>query len=175
MVPPEIPARRSGMSCWTIGLLSCLGAVALLVAGLAVLFIYVARQPEFKQAMTAGVTMAQCQQNLQEVYQAIERYRQRNNGQYPRQLNELVPRYLAEAGKLRCPADTTPNPVSYRYFPPAKDSPETSPLLQCDHHKVMNQSVPVIVFKNGHIVAAGAGGRSGTPERRDPASPRESN
>ncbi len=156
MVPPEIPARRGGWSCWTVGLLSCLGAVALLIAGLAILFIYVARRPEFKQAMSAGVQMAQCQQNMIDVYQAIERYRQRNNGQYPKSLDELTPRYLAEAGKLKCPADLTDKPVSYRYFKPTKDSPETAPLLQCDHHKMMNQSVPIIVLKNGQVLSSSA-------------------
>lgn len=155
MVPPEIPARRGGWSCWTIGLLSCLGAVALVIAAMAILLIYVARRPEFKQAMSAGVQMAQCQQNMMDVYQAIERYRQRNSGQYPKGLNELAPRYLAEAGKLKCPADLTDKPVSYRYFKPTKDSPETAPLLQCDHHKMMNQSVPIIVLKNGQVLSAG--------------------
>ncbi len=156
MIPPQVPTRR-GMSCWTIGVLSCLGAIALLVIGMAVLFIYVSRQPEFKQAMSTGVQVAQCQANMQEIYQAIGRYRQRNNDSYPQSLNELVPRYLAEAGKLKCPADTSDVPTSYRYLRPTKDSPETAPLLQCDHHKVMNQSLPVILLKNGQIISGSAG------------------
>lgn len=165
MVPPEIPGRRGGWSCWTIGLLSCLGAVALVIAVLAILFIYVARRPEFKQAMSAGVQMAQCQQNMMDVYQAIERYRQRHNGQYPKDLNELTPRYLAEAGKLKCPADLSDKPVSYRYFKPTKDSPETALLLQCENHRIMNQPVPIIVLKNGQVLSSSAGGRPQEIER----------
>lgn len=165
MIPPEITTRR-GPSCWTIGLLSCLGAVVLVIVGMAVLFIAVARRPEFKQAMSTGVQIAQCQQNMQQIYAAIERYRQRNNGAYPKQLDELVPRYLAEAGRLKCPADTSGKPVSYRYFRPEKNSAETSPLLQCDHHAVMNQRIPVIMLKNGQVLSPSRVGereRSSTP------------
>lgn len=164
MVPPEISTRRSGWSCWTIGLLSCLGAVALVIAVVAALIIYVSRRPEFKQAMSAGVVMAQCQQNMQEVYQAVERYRQRNNGRYPMQLNDLVPRYLAEAGKIKCPADLSNKPVSYRYFKPAKDSPETAPLLQCDHHRMFNEPFSLILLKNGQFVSTGR--RSRVPQQK---------
>ncbi|MCS6950602.1 MAG: hypothetical protein NZ520_09090 [bacterium] len=153
MIPPQIPTRR-GMSCWTVGLLSCLGAVALLVIALAIMFIVLARRPEFQQVMSSGMQIAQCQQNMQEIYAAIERYRQRNGGQYPKDLNELAPRYLAEAGKLKCPADTTGKPVSYQYLRPQKDSPETSPLLQCDHHVVLNEKVPVIMLRNGQVLSA---------------------
>ncbi|GBC96431.1 hypothetical protein HRbin16_02235 [bacterium HR16] len=163
MMPPEVPTRR-GMSCWTVGLLSCLGAIALVVAGLAILFIYTARRPEFKQAMSTMTQVAQCQQNMHEIHAAIERYRQRNKGEYPKSLNDLVPRYLPEAGKLKCPADVSGEPVSYRYFPLKKDSPETSPLLQCDHHKMMNQKMPVIMLKNGEVLSgSGVGGRSSSP------------
>ncbi|MCL6474619.1 MAG: hypothetical protein K6U75_06155 [Firmicutes bacterium] len=152
MIPPEIPTRR-GMSCWTVGLLSCLGAIALVIVGMVVLLVVVSRRPEFKQAMSTGVQIAQCQQNLQEIYAAIGRYRQRNNGKYPKNLNELVPRYLAEAGKLKCPADTSGKPVSYQYFQPQPNSPETAPLLQCNHHTVMNQKIPVIMLKNGQVLS----------------------
>lgn len=152
MIPPEIPTRR-GMSCWTVGLLSCLGAIALVIVGMVVLLVVVSRRPEFKQAMSTGVQIAQCQQNLQEIYAAIGRYRQRNNGKYPKNLNELVPRYLAEAGKLKCPADTSGKPVSYQYFQPKPNSPETAPLLQCNHHTVMNQKIPVIMLKNGQVLS----------------------
>jgi hypothetical protein len=100
------------MSCWTVGLLSCLGAIALVLIGIAILAIVVARRPEFKQAMSTGVQIARCQQNMQEIYAAIGRYRQRNNGKYPKDLKELVPRYLPEAGKLKCPADTSGVPSS---------------------------------------------------------------
>jgi len=118
-----------------------------------VLLVVVSRRPEFKQAMSTGVQIAQCQQNLQEIYAAIGRYRQRNNGKYPKNLNELVPRYLAEAGKLKCPADTSGKPVSYQYFQPQPNSPETAPLLQCNHHTVMNQKIPVIMLKNGQVLS----------------------
>lgn len=168
MIPPEISTRR-GPSCWTIGLLSCLGAIVLVIVGMAILFVVVARRPEFKQAMSTGVQIAQCQQNMQEIHAAIERHRQRNNGEYPKDLNELVPRYLSEAGKLKCPADTSTEPVSYQYFRLGKDSPETSPLLQCDHHAVMNQKVPVIMLKNGQVLSSSRiGGRdsSGAPAPR---------
>ena len=142
------------MSCWTVGLLSCLGAIALVIVGMVVLLVVVSRRPEFKQAMSTGVQIAQCQQqNMQEIYAAIGRYRQRNNGKYPKNLNELVPRYLAEAGKLKCPADTSGKPVSYQYFQPQPNSPETAPLLQCDHHTVMNQKIPVIMLKNGQVLS----------------------
>lgn len=171
MVPPEIPTRRSGWSCWTIGLLSCVGAVALVIAGLAALFIYVTRRPEFKQMMSAGTAMVQCQQNMQEVYRAVERYRQRNNEQYPSQLSELVPRYLAEAGKLKCPADISDKPVSYRYFKPTKDSPETAPLLQCDHHRMMNEPLTLIVLKNGEVVSTGRRAGRRAPGAGNPSSP----
>ncbi|MCS6830322.1 MAG: hypothetical protein NZ749_06720, partial [bacterium] len=87
-------------------------------------------------------------------------YRQRNKGDYPESLNLLVPRYLSEAGKLKCPADTSGKPVSYRYFQLKKDSPDTSPLLQCDHHVVMNQKIPVIMLKNGEVLSTSrVGGR----------------
>ncbi len=170
MIPPQIPARR-GMSCWTVGLLSCLGAIALITVGMAVLFIIIARRPEFKQVMSTATQIAQCQQNMQEIYAAIERYRQRHNGAYPKDLNDLVPRYLAEAGRLKCPADTSGKPVSYRYFQPQKNTPETSPLLQCDHHTAMNQKIPVIMLKNGQMMRPSrVGGRDGssvpTPEVR---------
>lgn len=168
MIPPEIPARR-GMSCWTVGLLSCLGAIAIVVAGLAILTIYAVRRPEFKQVMSASMQVAKCQQNLQEIHAAIERYRQRHNGDYPNSLGELVPRYLPEAGRLKCPADATSQAVSYRYFRPKKDSPETSPLLQCDHHTVMNQKIPVIVLRNGEVLSTSrVGGRSSMPNRPSP-------
>jgi len=153
MIPPQIPTRR-GMSCWTVGLLSCLGAIALVIIGIAILAIVVARRPEFKQAMSTGVQIARCQQNMQEIYAAIGRYRQRNNGKYPKDLKELVPRYLPEAGKLKCPADTSGKPVSYQYFQPTQNSPDTSPLLQCDHHMVMNQKIPVIMLKNGQVLSS---------------------
>lgn len=169
MVPPEIPARR-GMSCWTVGLLSCLGAIALVIAGLAILFVVAVRRPEFKQVMSASVQIGQCQQNMQQIYAAIERYRQRNKGEYPKDLNELVPRYLSEAGKLRCPADISGKPVSYRYFRLGKHSPETSPLLQCDHHVVMNQKVQIVLLKNGQILSpsqAGGNRTGGKPSGYD--------
>lgn len=166
MVPPEIPARR-GMSCWTVGLLSCLGATALIVAGMAILFIYVVRRPEFKQVMSTTMQVAQCQQNMREIHAAIERYRQRSKGEYPKALNDLVPRYLPEAGKLKCPADTSGEPVSYRYFRPKKDSPETSPLLQCDHHKMMNQKMPVIMLKNGEVLSSSGVRGRGSPSGYD--------
>lgn len=171
MVPPEIPTRRSGWSCWTIGLVSCLGAVALVIAGLAALFLYVSRRPEFKQVMSSGATMAQCQQNMQEIYQAIERYRQRNGGRYPEQLNALVPRYLAEAGKLKCPADLSDKPVSYRYFKPAKDSPETAPLLQCDHHRMFNEPFSLILLKDGQFVSTSGRSRVPKPGKTDTSAP----
>lgn len=163
MIPPEVPTRR-GMSCWTVGLLSCLGAIALVVAALAILVIYAVRRPEVKQIMSASAQMGQCQQNMREIHAAIERYRQRNKGKYPKSLNDLVPRYLPDAGKLRCPADISGKAVSYRYFPLKKDSPETSPLLQCDHHQVMNQKIPVIMLKNGEVLSgSGVGGSRGSP------------
>lgn len=162
MIPTEPPPRR-GMSCWTIGLLSCLGAVALVLIGVALLFFFAARQPEFRQLMSVGVQMGQCQQNMQEIYAAIERYRQRNNGQYPKSLNELVPRYLAEAGKLKCPADASNQPVSYQYQRPAANAPETTPLLTCDHHVVAQQKVPLIVFKNGQFARVTPVGGAGKP------------
>ncbi|MGC8785696.1 MAG: hypothetical protein ACP5RN_15095 [Armatimonadota bacterium] len=168
MIPPEVPTRR-GMSCWTVGLLSCLGAIALVVVGLAILFIYAVRRPEFKQAMSTGVQIAQCQQNMQAIHAAIERYRQRNKGEYPKSLNDLVPRYLPDAGKLKCPADVSGEPVSYRYFPLKKDSPETSPLLQCDHHQVMNQKIPVIMLKSGEVLSSsGMRGSRGSPSTPKP-------
>lgn len=154
MIPSEVPTQSRGTSCWTIGLLSCLGAAALIIAGLAILFIYVARRPEFKQAMSAGTQMATCQTNLQEIHAAIERYRQRSDGQYPKSLNELVPRYLEQAGTLKCPADVSGEPVSYKYMRPAKDSPPTTPLLECDNHQVMNQNIPIIVLKNGQVLGS---------------------
>ncbi len=163
MIPPEIPTRR-GMSCWTVGLLSCLGAIILVIVAVAILFIVVARRPEFKQAMSTGVQIAQCQQNMREIHAAIERYRQRNGGEYPQSLNDLVPRYLPDAGKLKCPADASGKPVSYRYFPLKKDSPETSPLLQCDHHQMMNQKIPVIMLKDGEVLSSsGVGGSRSSP------------
>jgi hypothetical protein len=157
------------MSCWTVGLLSCLGAVALVVAGLAILFIYVARRPEFKQAMSAGVEMGTCQQNMLEIYDAIERYRQKNNGEYPKDLSALIPRYLSEAGKMRCPADASGQRVSYQYFRPQKDSPETSPLLQCDHHTIMNEKIPLIILKNGQPLSGAAGRTRPQPSPGVPA------
>lgn len=170
MIPPEVPTRR-GMGCWTVGLLSCIGAIALLVAGMAVLFIYIARQPGFRQAMSAGAQIAKCQQNLHDIYQAIERYHQRNNGKYPQDLGELVPRYLAQAGTLKCPADPSGAPISYRYFRPAKDSPETAPLLQCDHHRVMNQSFTLMVLKNGQILNTGSTSQPTEPSGKSGAKP----
>ncbi len=172
MIPPQIPARQ-GMSCWTVGLLSCLGAIALVIVGMVVLLVVVSRRPEFKQAMSTGVQIAQCQQNMHEIYAAIDRYRQRNNGKYPKNLNELVPRYLAEAGKLKCPADTSGKPVSYQYFQPGPDTSDTAPLLQCDHHSVMNQKIPIIMLKNGQILRPSrveTNRRAGEPASRPSAS-----
>lgn len=157
------------MSCWTVGLLSCLGAVALVVIGLAILFIVAVRRPEFKQMMSATVQIGQCQQNMQEIHAALERYQQRNNGTYPKDLNQLVPRYLSDASKLKCPADTSGKPVSYTYFQPRKDSSETAQLLQCDHHVAMNQKIPVIMLRNGQILSSSPaveGGRSNIPAPR---------
>lgn len=160
MIPPQIPERR-GMSCWTIGLISCLGAIALAVILLAILFISLSRRPEFQQIVSSSRQIAQCQQNMMEIYAAVERYRQRNGGQYPKELNELVPRYLSEAGKLKCPADTSGKPVSYQYFRPQKDTPESAPLLRCEHHVVMNEKVPLVMLKSGEML------RSSPTLRRD--------
>jgi hypothetical protein len=152
MVPTETTSQRTRWSCWTIGLLSCLGAVALVVGAIVILVIYAMRQPEFRQAVSVGIAIQQCQENMKEIHAAIDRYRQRNNGKYPKDLNELVPRYLSVAGKLKCPSDTSTKPVSYQYSEPEQNTPDTAPLLQCNHHSVMNQKIPVIMLKNGQLL-----------------------
>lgn len=159
MIPPEIPQRRSGISCWTVGLLSCLGAVAILIVVIALITVWAVRQPEFKQVVSSGMEIGVCQQNLTQVHAAIERYRQKQNGQYPRELKELTPRYLPEAQTLKCPADRTSEPISYRYFRPMKDTEETAPLLRCENHRMFNETTPLVVLKNGQV-------RTLTPTRR---------
>jgi hypothetical protein len=126
--------------------------VALVIAGIVILVIYATRQPEFREAFAVGVKMQECQQNMKQIHEAIERYRQRNNGKYPKDLKELVPRYLSDAGALKCPADTSAKPLSYQYFQPGPNTPDTAPLLQCDYHSVMNQKIPMMMLKNGQLL-----------------------
>ncbi len=101
-----------------------------------------------------------CTHNLQEIGKAIQTYH-KEHGDHPEWLSDLLPKHLADADILICPADKNggkalytrgidPNkPVSYSYeFFPAQRKQvqemrtmfgDTTPLVRCMHHQIKKE------------------------------------
>ena len=79
---------------------------------------------------------SKCQNNLKQIYYAIQAFRDDHNEQYPASLNELHDRYLDDLSVFKCPSSSSPVPTNpsagdYKYragLSPASRS--TEPLVE---------------------------------------------
>jgi len=71
---------------------------------------------------------ARCAENLENIYSAIEAYRQSHQGEYPPTLQSLVEAGLLDAERLHCPGTPAGSGIGYEYFPPA--AADTRPATQ---------------------------------------------
>jgi hypothetical protein len=93
-----------------------------------------------------------CLNNVQEIGGALSRYAVRNQ-KYPEKLADLYPEFLENRSALHCPSDPSPSStVSYDYFPPKIDSPDSTIVLTCRRHALMKGiSTIVILTKGGDV------------------------
>lgn len=76
---------------------------------------------------------SECKGQLREVVPALRAYVRDHDGDWPADLEELVPKYLPALP--HCPADTFPNRQSYWYRQPAQTSEESVLVLSCERHR----------------------------------------
>jgi type II secretory pathway pseudopilin PulG len=129
VLPPPPPRMRGDGGCWKVGVISC--AVGCGLAVLLVVVLAVAFAPRLKQfvgqATEMAKDMARCQQDMREVYQAIEDFRT-EKGKYPDRLEQLVPKYLRNEGELRFSGN--PSGPKFGYRPPSGGTQPEDVLLE---------------------------------------------
>lgn len=124
VLPPPPPKMGGGGGCWKVGFVSCaVGCGLAIVLAIVLSIVFAPRlQQFFGQAMETARDVARAQQEMQVVYQAIEKYRT-EQGRYPERLAQLVPKYLNDERQLRYSGNPTGPMFGYRR-PTASTRPE---------------------------------------------------
>jgi type II secretory pathway pseudopilin PulG len=84
----------------------------------------------FGKALSYGTGLGASEKQMASIIQALHQYRT-DNGNYPKSLSGLVPKYLPVATVLHSPLDTNPDPthVSYSYVKPFPSAPATTEVI----------------------------------------------
>jgi hypothetical protein len=130
-VYPPSPTAKRPTSPWVWVAISCLAFIVVLAvgAGLCFYFGYV-KNPELRKSMSSMVEEAQRQtisrDNLQSIGEALQRYAQKNDGEFPENLSDLKKEdYLKDPGILIDPSTGR----EYHYKRPAKDDPDDTVVI----------------------------------------------
>jgi type II secretory pathway pseudopilin PulG len=137
--------EKKGLGCWAIGGIGCLVALALfIILFLAGLHSYLKTQQgqqflsDFKSSVKKSGSANECEKQMSDVFQAIQRYHQKN-GQYPKDLAALTPNYLTDPQTCHCSIDPVPNHQTLVYtYPGASPKPSQKLLSFTWSIKMMN-------------------------------------
>jgi hypothetical protein len=156
--PPPIPAPRSNSNgCLIWGLGGC-GLLALLVVGMAALFIWQAsKNPGAKNLISSITNAPSCGQNLPLLREALENYKKDHKGQYPEKLADLVPKYANDALTASCGGNLTQIGDKLQFTPPKSNAPADAVVLSAsmgDSSFVPTQvqTLYVRLLKDGRVV-----------------------
>ena len=124
--------------------LGCLTPIVVVVLLMVGSMVYVCCQPYFKP-------MIKCLENQMELNDAIRRYRDGHEEQYPESLKDLEAEYLKDKSVLYCPLDGEKE--GYTYNNPNKDK-EAEWVTTCPRHKLDEKHPfpPIGIDKNGKFV-----------------------
>lgn len=126
-VYPPSPTARRPTSPWVWVAVGCLAAIVILAIG-AGLCIYfgVIKNPQFRTAMEEVENVTTSRANLQSIGEALSRYAQKNDGEFPEKLSDLKGDYLKDPEVLTDPS--TEN--EYQYTKPDKDDPDDTVVIK---------------------------------------------
>ena len=181
MTNPDLPTQpeqqptppRAKSNCFVVGGITCLVVVVIGILLTIWLVTWASRNPTFKKAIGGAKLVAECQLHLadpsgsQDIYDALERYKSRN-GKYPAKLADLYPTFLEDRSVLHCPADTSgKDVVSYEYYPPAKNAPGSTVIVECRRHVLMDGQPPLTLqlTKDGQVLKQGYAPHGGPAEQ----------
>ena len=127
--PPPTTVRRQDDGCWKWGLIGCGGLGCVVVIAAVVLFWGVMRSPMVKQAMSSVFQAQAATQQIKTVGTALDRY-VADNKKYPKELKELIPKYLPDERSLHISPDAGSPRIWYKK--PAMDAPGETIVLQTE-------------------------------------------
>jgi len=153
---PRPPAGSAGV--WKGVLITCavmtlIGVLILLLIGAYMFHFFSSEKGKalLKEAMHQGVAAATCQENLQQIGQALERYRIANQ-RYPDKLEALYPDFLTRREVLRCPSDSRgPVQAIYDYRRPDVADPKETVVILCKLHRMGAMPVTIVLRKDGTV------------------------
>lgn len=119
--PPPMP-QRSSDSCFKWGAVGCGGCLVLLIAG--GILIYMTAGKFIGGAMRDSV---QVSLEMHTLWQQIKRY-QADSGKYPDKLEDLVPKYIPSAARLKL--STHPDGPQYTYYKPGPNAQPDDVMLE---------------------------------------------
>ena len=148
--PPPSPTAKKGPSCWLIGGLGCL--VVIIGVGIAGgIFYYNLMHSATGQKITATIqaatttvtNMQTTDQQMQDIHAALLRYRAKN-GHYPKTLNELSPKFLADQSVLHSPLDNNAGPshISYKSVKPSPKAPPSTEAFCISYTMNLGMATP---------------------------------
>lgn len=140
---------KTGWNIWRVGALGCGITALLLILGSGWIAYKIARNPEMQGFVAESL---QCRKQLTDIHAALGRY-EAINREYPNDLSDLVPEYLADSIIFHCPAAPgSLEEVSYKYIRPDEGTPDDSIVLRCEHHSLPNgEGLSLCVRKDGRF------------------------
>ena len=127
-----IQAAKTKPNAFQATLRGCIFGVLLVVFIIVFMFGVIvfraSKMPQYQKSQ-------KCSEHMITLRSAIDRYKIRTNGAYPKNLEELKP-YLSlkDREAFYCPLDTKRDKPSYTYTHPKPGSPDDTLLLSCDRH-----------------------------------------
>ncbi len=91
-----------------------------------------------------------CRHNLIEIGIVCKLHSEENNGKWPAQLTDLIPKYIPANDKdiINCPVTN----MQYTYTQPKPDSPSDTVIITCtQHNKGLKYKKGLILYKNGDV------------------------
>jgi len=145
------PPKRSNPWMW-IGI-TCLVIVVLAIIGMVICFVFAARNPDIKKifsgAMEESPRMQICLTQLEKTGQALNRYAGEHNGEFPKTLDELVPKYVAGKSEFVCPSSK--DQAEYRYTQPQPSDPGSTVVVECANHEIGPVIMKLELQKDGSV------------------------
>lgn len=151
-VYPPSPTAKRPTNPWVWVAVGCLVAIVVLAVGAGLCFYFgFVRNPEIQKTWTAMMQEAEhintSQANLKAIGEAMQRYAQKNEGEYPEKLADLKDEYLTDPDVLINPSTKH----EYTYNRPETDAPDDTPVITVVH-QIPGAPQTVELLKDGTVV-----------------------
>ncbi len=150
--PPPPPPKTGGGWKWFVG--GCLGLLAVGTILVVMSAKALLRDPGLQKTLTNAQSAPERSEKLQDIKNALERYRQSNGGAFPNTLEDLVKaKSLTESELVFDPAAH----VKYLYTKPAENAPADAVVVSTPGDKtsmfgVVEQITYYRLLKDGRVV-----------------------